>query len=671
MKKKKGTAFPRPVLKNLADDIKKLVDSHEGLLFVLEIIEELPYELRGDLFEGLSAFCCQEMVTFFKLLGREYGKDAEAPVGHALHKFALAGLDVDYFPELKGEFYNAYVSTTRHTGRVNLDIGWKTGRYHMRVESFSLSFNADGLNSFIIVEDILIKDFDHDHKVMADVTTVNYEECHSLINDAYSFNQRHMTRPALGRFIYNRYLEEANNTANNAMSALIRKVCPDLSPRQVVNSFFYALKQQDTSFLVALLDEQYFTQGDLFFGFNTALSPGAFLIEAGIDQVSGSKRRLEVMAHAIFVNDRDVLKNRYRFILGPDRDGLWAVKDIDRIESQPISPDAADNPFNIVVFCRVYEVLDMDELFETLDLLDNVHEVEEIPYGLHVRIGQNQDPSMGMSFLNGVTADLILNGDEFVVISPNESVVEEYHEEILGSHQHILAPNGSYRLNMSHAYSYLTGQFAAFEDLARTEAGEIFLEEGLRFISARYLVKDRSLVAVWLKAQTWHHYPLDDTTALYYRLSDAKELQFEAEYLLGSNWMTVSAFGERDLALARKQFEGQLNECLEFQGLELRENGMLAVLSPETKKRYPGLDRLIKGLYLGKWYDSRNPSLKGLSPSEASKTEEGNRLLWAMFKKMRELEKRKMMNRHNYRISLNEYIRKVEEKNRSESGSSS
>lgn len=656
------------MLKSLADDIVNMMGSLESMLFILEVIEELPYELRPDLFEGLASFSGPEMALFFQLLDREYGKDMQGVVQHALHKYALAGFNVNNFPEPKGDFYRAYVSKTRHTGRVTLDIGWKQRRYDLRVESFSLSFNADGLNSFLVIESVDSRDFDRDHAVLQDISTIDYDECCLLIRDAFAFNRRHMTRPALGRFVYQRYLEGPDSSGNAGLRRLIRRVSQDLSPRQVVNSFFYALKQQDSSFLSALMDEQYLVHGDLFFGANTALSPGAFLIEAGIESVGGSRRRLEVAAHALFVNERDVTRSQYHFLLAMDTGGFWAIKDIDRTATRSIGADDPENPFNVRVYCYVYDIIDMDELFEMLDGLENIREVEEIPYGLHIRVNYLQDPGSGISFLNGVAADLVLNGDEFVIISRDEQVMEEYDGDIAGSLSRVLKSKGQYQLNLSHAYSYLTGQFAAFEDLARTEAGELMLEEGLRFISARYWVKDRAAALEWLEANTQRRYELVDDIGLYYQLDKGEEAHFSTEYLLGNKWLTVSAFGERDLALARRQFEGQLLDTLEFQGLELRENGLLAVLDPETRRRYPALEGLVKGLYLARWYESRNPSLKGLSPSEASKTEEGTRLLWTMFKKMRQAEKRKLMHRHNYRISLNEYIHKVEEKNQAKSG---
>ncbi|HPT69584.1 MAG TPA: hypothetical protein PKW50_05500, partial [Syntrophomonas sp.] len=64
--------------------------------------------------------------------------------------------------------------------------------------------------------------------------------------------------------------------------------------------------------------------------------------------------------------------------------------------------------------------------------------------------------------------------------------------------------------------------------------------------------------------------------------------------------------------------------------------------------------------YLNKWYHSHLNSLRGMSPSEACQTEEGTRLLWSMFKKIRQKEKKRQMNGFRYRIGLKEYLRKVD-----------
>jgi len=56
MKNSKKNGFPRAMLKNLAQDISKLISTNEGCLSILEIIEEIPYDVRADVIEALSSF---------------------------------------------------------------------------------------------------------------------------------------------------------------------------------------------------------------------------------------------------------------------------------------------------------------------------------------------------------------------------------------------------------------------------------------------------------------------------------------------------------------------------------------------------------------------------------------------------------------------------------------
>jgi DNA phosphorothioation-dependent restriction protein DptG len=87
-------------------------------------------------------------------------------------------------------------------------------------------------------------------------------------------------------------------------------------------------------------------------------------------------------------------------------------------------------------------------------------------------------------------------------------------------------------------------------------------------------------------------------------------------------------------------------------------------LTPELKKEQPELEALLKEFYLNKWYYSHLTSLSGMSPSEASQTEEGTRLLWTMFKQIKQKENAVGNRNQQFRIHLKEYVRTVEQKKR-------
>ena len=117
MKYKKQN-FPRAMLKSLVEDINNLVGSNEGKLLVLELMEEIPAEIKTQVLESLSSFYSPRMACFFNLLIAEYGKEFESIANRALTKYSLAGLNIDDSPPVNNHFYKAYASASRHTGRM-------------------------------------------------------------------------------------------------------------------------------------------------------------------------------------------------------------------------------------------------------------------------------------------------------------------------------------------------------------------------------------------------------------------------------------------------------------------------------------------------------------------------------------------------------------------------
>jgi hypothetical protein len=165
-------------------------------------------------------------------------------------------------------------------------------------------------------------------------------------------------------------------------------------------------------------------------------------------------------------------------------------------------------------------------------------------------------------------------------------------------------------------------------------------------------------------SRSWRNsYRFSDDYDVFYQLEeDGEEGCFLAEYLVGLNWITLSTFGDRDMNRARRIFENKMYDCLEFDGLEIRKEGIFDILTAEIKKEYPDLEPFLKDIYLNKWYNSQLPTLHGMSPCEAYQTEEGTRLLWAMFKKIKDRNGKRCGPGPIAGIQLKEYIRKLEQK---------
>lgn len=661
--KKKRTYFPRPVLKNLAEEIKKLIATNEGRMFLLEMVEDIPFEIRHHVLEGLSSFYEKEMVAFFYLLKMEYGKELEPSLDRALEKYRMAGLDVSNPIAFNGEFYGAFASSTRHSGRMTLDIAWDVGGSGVQVECFYLTFNPDGIHSFFVIEDMTRQQYEQDRRALADIVPLGLDEVRAILAQVYAFNVRHMTRPALGRFLYDKYLSPPGEFEACVQMEVMKKITPRLAPRQLVNSFFFALKSNDELYMQYLMAKKDNLQPFFTLNYNEIINFGAVLLEGQVREVQGSKHTARVSAYSITLEEGEFYHSEYRFYLLAAA-GSWSIGDIERVSHELIPAQSDLHPLNAQVFCRVYEILDLDSLFEALDRVDNMREIQELSYGMHMRVSSFEDDfSHGVALLTGVVADLVVNGDEFVVIVRDKDSLDDFHHLLAGDYDASIVLRGEYEVGLMTAYNYLGGQYPSFEELLLQEDGDLFAEDGMRFLTARYFIKDLKSVQNRLESLKSLKVQLEDEYTVYYQMDNqpARTGVF-VEYILGPGWLSLSAFGENDINQARRQFEERMYDCLEFEGMEVKDEGLFEVLTVDVCKEHPELEGVLKEIYLDKWYNSRLPSLSGMSPSEASQTEEGKRLLWAMFKKIKQKENNQYLYGYRSKIRLNEYIRKVEQK---------
>ncbi|QGU00840.1 hypothetical protein SYNTR_2246 [Candidatus Syntrophocurvum alkaliphilum] len=658
MGKNKKNKFPRVLLKNLVHDIRKLISSNEGRIFILEIFEEVPFELRPSLLESLSAFYEKEMAEFFHLLIIEYGKEWSAICKRALEKYAMAGIEFSPPVFSKGRFYKAYATKTRHTGKTNVDIAWKTDDGFIYVESIYLTYSSDGIHSYFIDENFSISKFKKDREGLNDLVEINFEEVCCLIQEAYGFNMRSMTRPAIGKFLYQKYLDQEVGLTHTAEAELLRKVSSELSPKELVNSLFYALRYQDYNYIFSLLSRERSYQGLLVYQLDDVINPGALLLEGEIDGVNESKENIEISAYTIVAENQELFKQNYLFELRIEN-STWYVSNIERLSYDSIDSDSKLNPLSSQVTCKVYQIIDHEDLFNILEGIDDLREVEEIPNGIHLRITTNNHSlDEGVSFLTGIFADLIVNGEEFVIIAKDRDSLNDLENFLYYEDRGSVVFKNEYTLTILNAYSYAGGQYNSFEEVLLREEVDYDPDDGMRFLSIRYLIKDKEKVEQRLEELKSLVIQLPGKHKVYYQLNKQTN-DFLAEYILGSNWLTVSAFGELDISIARKQIEKDMYESLEFDGMEVREDGIFGILTFDVKKQYPELELSLKEMYLDKWYRSRLNILQGMSPSEACKTEEGTRMLWAMFKNIKNKEKYSNLANNKF-INLKEYMKKVD-----------
>lgn len=658
MKSRKG--LPLNYLKDIITDLRQLSGNNEGRLFMLDLFEEVPHDTRPLMIDGLSAFRDEAVIEFVELIKAEFGKEYEHNCNRVLDKLHLAGMPKSVLEPFKGTFYRAYASCSRHTGRITLDVAWKTDRKSLHVECFYLTFNSDGIHSFFLVENMMKTQYERDRRTLLDMVEISFDEACFLIAQAYNHNLRHMSRPALGKFLYQKYLAEQIELSFDQERALIRQLSVKLTPRQLVNSIFHAYKYQDLSYIQSLLSPTFFkVRSD--FDLGAVVNSAAIFIEGGARKVQGNIDKTVVGAYSIVIEEGEFYYREYLARLIKDRDA-WLVESFEETHHSCCSTKY--NPFCDPAYCRVYGITDLEQLFLRLDDLDGVREVKEIPYGMHMRLTyQEEDFNSGVSFMTGVVADLVVNGDEFVVICRDEKNVHDLHEFLEDEQCHCVVLIEDYEVNVLTAFRYLSGQFISFEDVLMEPGNEAICEDGMRLISARYFIKDRLRVVERLECLSKEYCFKGEDYQIYYQVEPSRHgPAFEAEYILGANWVALSTFGDSDMTRVRHQFEADMFGCLEFDGMEIREDGIFDVLTVDLTRNCPELPSILKELYLNKWVHSRLSLLQGMSPFEACQTEEGNRLLWALYKKIRRKEGSRFQNGKPNNIILKEYIRKIEQK---------
>lgn len=658
--KKRRRIVPRSLIKGLGEDIKSLVKTNEGLLLAMEIIDEIPQDLRPHVIDGLASFGLPEMIGFFHVIKEEYGKEMEIACNRGLEKLQMKGVLTTPLVATKKDFFKAYVTRTRHTGQVTLDVAWINEEGLLDVECFFLSFNADGVHGFFVISEMPIAEYEADRQMLPDMIQITHEEACFMVQEAHTYNIEYMTRPALGRFLYRKYLEYETRLGSEHESELMMRLSPELDPRELVNTFFYAQRYKDRTFIASILTSQPNRRGLILNQMEEILSPGVMLVEGQTIEVKVSRGRSTVKAYSIHVEEENLFRSDFTFQLIQDGQ-RWFINTMTRDDFRPINEGREESPFQDKVHCFVYEILDLDRLFETLEELDDIREVGELPFGVHLRLTEPEESfSSGVFFLSDVMSDIVINGDELVIIARNEANASEIDDLVLKSNS--VEPLSRHRVEIITAYTYLSGQYLSFRDMLRHEKQELLFEDGLKLLTARYSFKDKERVHDKLKALQSPSYKFPGDFEVYYEYEDNIPEALRAEYVLGNNWVTVSAFGEKDLGKVREQFEDGLREYLEYEGMEIKCEGIFEIITVDVKKQYPELEDQLKKAYLEKWFESKLKPLRGMTPQDAAKSVEGKRLLWTMFKDMKRNEKVRQDMGVRSVIHLKQYMQKVDSK---------
>ena len=649
--------FPKHFIQTVTQDIIANINSNVGILTVLELFEEVPPEWRSVVLNGLSTVHEPAIAVFYHIVMREYGPKYEEQVLRSLQKLSMAGVETPDLNFMPGHFYKAFCSPTRHLGKVNLTVFWEYPEGTYAIESFLLHFSAEGIVSYVLLEDMHHDQLYLDDPLVDDLVELEEEAVCSLLSDAYQYNQKHQTSPALGFYLFQRYLVEELDSFK--LVAGLGAICPVLLPHQAINTLFLALQKKDWIYLNFLSDEQYINEKRIRQAFSQIFGVESQFLEGRIKEIQVEAEEATVSAYILVLLDQKICKNNYTLRMHI-RDKRWKIYQIEKKRTYHLKDSSRYNPLSLMMHCTTYEILDIDELITLIGELERVQEIGELPHGLHVRISAIQDNiDHGISFMSGVLADLVINGDEFVVICQEPSVLESLNERCMALK--VLNKTGTYQLPLKMVLYYLGGSYINFEDIYMDTDYEYLLGDNMRFITARYVVEDQRAIRRYLEGvlqvQIYH---LDTQTILcYHHLPEHSGDSFVAEYILDEDYLTVSSFGAKVVGNLRKQLEETLPSAISFESLEIRNLGLFEVLTPEVGKLFPQMEEELKNIYLNKWYYSNSPWLNGMCPFEANKTKDGERLLWSMFKIIQKKINNDYFSGQNVNISLREFMNRV------------
>ncbi|MDR1160530.1 MAG: hypothetical protein LBK69_07900 [Syntrophomonadaceae bacterium] len=651
-------------VKNMLCDINRLIKNNTGKIAILEILEEIPYNIRVPLLESVALSYDRNMVEFMHLLRLEYGKEWNDLVKHSLEKYAMSGINIDNEPKRTETFYRAFANCTRDTGKLSLDIAWLRENGRVDLECFLLSFSDRGIQNFVIIENIPISKYKKERNYLKDMVTIGFDEACYFIKQAYSFNVFNMTRPALGKFIYQKYLDRNVTLNKDQECALLHKLSGSLEPVSLINHLFYALKNFDFHYLLSILPLNYNNCASIKKCFEGLLQPGVDFLEGNVKKIHDNKHAASVLAEVIFAIENQFFIQEYEFQIKKVLN-KWMLTDIAAGNCKVLDLQETPYNFDMEVNCRVYDIIDLEYLFDYLDDTENIYEAGEIPFGMHLRMSsKDMRENVKVTFFDGVIADFVINSEVMIMFSPDEEGLYELDDLLLGDGENAsIMLRKEFKSNIWNVHNFLRG-YVSDIDRINTEQGNGANPEGvLLFMSVHYFIKDIQAVEEHLNKITDRYIDLPDNCKVFYKLERLKDgSDFFAEYFLTPEYVTVSAFGDKDMYKARKIFEYQMYDNLELESVEVNAEGIFDILSEKVKKLYPQLEKELKDVYLNKWYHSRQAFLSGMSPSEASQTEEGHRMIWTLLKNLKNNSKKSIKTGYSKYIRLYDYINKIEQK---------
>ena len=415
---KNNNKMPKRLMEKLSNDLHDLLQSHEGTLLALQLLENLPHQVKKSLVANLSTVHSEEVAKFMLLIAKEYPQEELGLLAErSIKKLALAGvpqvsLDLLQVNDNPVTFSGALVSRTRLKGDMSLVLFFveSVERATYSAYFFNLSFGEMGIKEFFYTKEIS----EAQRGIMESEQVyqrVSFSEALYLLSLAHAYNIESESLPALGIFVYGWLLEQIEQM--ELAGDIYPLLWTDVTPEHLVNGLCLALRREDYQ----LVD--YLTEGCGELSLYKGLLLHNEIISEELQEPGVIKALLKMEEEeGLF---QLMLEFKFAF-----EDSRWKLLSIEELERKKVDWEWLEEalsantetacyflhqPHGARIFIESVEGMEMFQEGEGIDLykwwdLDKV--LEE-----------------GINFSNAVLADFLVSEDEMVIMANDKDKLEQ------------------------------------------------------------------------------------------------------------------------------------------------------------------------------------------------------------------------------------------------------
>lgn len=423
--------LPKKLMEKLAGDLDELLETHEGALLALQLLENLPEQVKVSLVANLSMIHTEEVAKFMNLVEQEYpGEDTGAVAQRSLKKLKLAGVEIDKnkMAPIEDSIHNFYlgsISRTRLKGTVNLVLLFLNRSNPQTLDAyfFTLSFCELGIKEFFYVREI---SYEQAGTIIQDETyqQLSFSQSLKLLDLAYQLNTEWDSLPALGLFIYQPLLKQAETLTEQIEYDFYPILSQELNPTILINGFCLAMRTEDQE----LMD--YLTQNC-----DSSLPQVGLLLFNEVIQVEELEEKeenhvIEVTNRLIVEEDDGLYELYWRITLEYLADNRLTITNIQQLPDKNIihwdwleENLSAKKATTAYFMHQPHAVRLFIESLDGMELFQDGDDVDFYKWWDLDTILQK-----GICLKNGVTADLFLSEEELVIMTDDEEKLNQVKE---------------------------------------------------------------------------------------------------------------------------------------------------------------------------------------------------------------------------------------------------